>query len=151
MSREKLISPPDRLPLPPPRPSQFSKAISEGWPKPLALARRGGKEGPKWNGISNRNTPELKFAVTHTKQSTAQFLIATFRALAEMPAQDRSALGRSSEAQKLESRLTRFHSTTSKFLIDNFERLIGFASSSHSTLATSLSGAQPRGHCFLIA
>src|SRR5690348_3168841 len=68
MSQGQLISPPDRFPLPPPPASRFSKTLT--------------KEGPKWNAISNRNTPKLKFLVTRTKQTLGQFLIATFRAFA---------------------------------------------------------------------
>ena len=70
----------------------------------------------------NRNTPKLKFAVNHTKQSLAQFLIATFRALAAMPREHWPARNGFPEARKLENRLTCFPSATSKFLIDNFWR-----------------------------
>ena len=108
---------------------------------------------------SNRNTSKLKFLVTHTKQSPAQFLIATFRAFATIPVQYWLTLkneGRAPsafpEARKLENRSTRFFSATSIFLIDNFQRDSGGASikglagarsvlfSSHSPLATR--------HCF---
>jgi hypothetical protein len=73
--------------------------------------------------LSNRNTPELRSAVTLTKQRTGQFLIATFRAFAATPPQDRSAPGSFLAARKLESFLSCFESAASKFLIDNFHRL----------------------------
>jgi len=152
-------------------------------PPPLGLGPTTRTQFPEWNGghhsallparhpslvtrhrLSNRNTSELEFPVTHTKQSLAQFLIATFRAfmhgLADnfqprhislaptLPAAAGlcaaaavSTLAGSTErplvspeerratphclktaTRKLEIRLTRLYSATSKFLIDNFER-----------------------------
>ena len=97
--------------------------------------------------LSNRNTSELEFPVTHTKQSLAQFLIATFRAFTRRSARNLLPAHRSSPApaliaakrgaEILEISLTRFDSATSKFLIDNFYGVIGFAFSSHSPLTTS--------------
>ena len=107
---------------------------------------------PKWNGshsallptrhsslvtrhcIPNRNTPKLKFPVTHTKQSLGQFLIATFRALAPMHIEYAPAPSGSPETRKLENHLTRFQSATSKFLIDNFEPARRGGFSRHSFL-----------------
>jgi hypothetical protein len=98
---------------------------------------------PKWNATSNRNTPKLKFPVTRTKQSLAQFLIATFRAFtrraaaSSQPAHPFSPtpglIAIKSAHRKLEIFLTRLYSNTSKFLIDNFRRYLssGFSNSSH--------------------
>jgi hypothetical protein len=159
-----------RIPSPP-HPSQFSKTLTLA--RRGGLARRRGKEGPKWNkraprflsicaaveparrggskpssidprpcpphGASstqnpNRNTPKLKSSVTHTKQSPGQFLIATFRALVRRAAANIGLAGRPSPtpaliaiktaARKLEILLTRVYSATSKFLIDNFSRVV---------------------------
>jgi|SRR5690348_7542543 len=120
MSYDKLISALDLFPLPSPPASRFSKTLT--------------KEGPKWNAISNRNTPKLRFFVTHTKQSLAQFLIATFRAFtrrtaanfrtAHCPFPDPGLIAAKGGHRKLEICLTRFDSTTSKFLIDNFSRIV---------------------------
>jgi hypothetical protein len=135
MSHERPISPAGRLAVPPPRPSQFSKTLTQ--------------EGPKWNGNSNRNTPKLESAVTHRKQSSAQFLIATFRALSR-PSAFRPARhsppgthhSLQSGPRKLENRLTRFSSATSKFLIDNFCRDFVPASSLTSSLQLPTSSIQ---------
>ena len=180
MSYDKLIYPADRLPLPPPRPAPFSKT--------LTLARRGRKEGPKWNRsaacplpicaaserkpyshsplatshcLSNRNTPKLKLAVTHTKQSLAQFLIATFRAFvcraaanlqtAHRPSQTPALIAIRRDPRKLENRLTRFHSATSKFLIDNFLRDLSASIYTRSKLGPSLDRTGPSASAFLIA
>ena len=141
-----------------PHPSQFSKS--------LTLARRGGKEGPKWNCrgqrrrfsihstlatrhcFSNRNTSKLELPVTHTKQSSGQFLIATFRALARRavgifqpahrPSPAPALIVINSVARKLEILLTRSDSATSKFLIDNFCRLVGTAAFRHLAPVNSL-------------
>ena len=106
MSHEQLISQATRLLL----------------PSPLRTPKF-----PKWNATSNRNTPKLEFPVTHRKQSSAQFLIATFRAFSRpfgfRPARHSPPGARHnlrSGPRKLENRLTRFSSATSKFLIDNF-------------------------------
>jgi len=86
---------------------------------------------PKWNGMSNRNTPKLKLDASDTKQSFGLFLIDTFRALPAIPGGHRPAPRGFAEARKLENRLTRFHSATSKFLIDNFQRLVSSRSFRH--------------------
>ena len=78
--------------------------------------------------LSNRNTPKLKFPASYTKQSPAQFLIATFRALPAMPEECLPVSDRSPDARKLENHLTRFYSATSKFLIDNFVRPVSIRS-----------------------
>src|SRR6185437_9787508 len=113
--------------------SQFSKTLTQEGPKcngRRQLSRSLTHSLPLRNGgplsashcFPNRNTPKLKFAVNHTKQSLAQFLIATFRALAAMPREHWPARNGFPEARKLENRLTCFPSATSKFLIDNFWR-----------------------------
>jgi hypothetical protein len=126
----------------PSRPSQFSKTLTQ--------------EGPKWNGTSNRNTPKLEFAVTHRKQNSSQFLIATFRAFsrrsASRPARRWLALsaaegsrGRDdlkSAPRKLENSLTHAYSATSKFLIDNFCRHFALCGVPFSSLKPLTSSAQ---------
>jgi hypothetical protein len=97
---------------------------------------------PKWNAISNRNTPKLRFFVTRTKQSLAECLIATFRAFtrrataSSQPVHPFSAtpglIAIKSAHRKLEIFLTRLYSTTSKFLIDNFRRYLSSEFSSCS-------------------
>ena len=78
--------------------------------------------------MSNRNTPKLKLDASDTKQSFGLFLIDTFRALPAMPEEYLPASDRSPDARKLENRLTRFDSATSKFLIDNFVRPVSIRS-----------------------
>jgi hypothetical protein len=105
---------------------------------------------PKWNAISNRNTPKLKFILTHTKQSLAQFLIATFRALVRRSAVSSHPAHRSSTtpaliaiksaSRKLEISLTHFYSVTSKFLIDNFHRHLSSSLSPGSPAPSRLKG-----------
>jgi|SRR5690348_3928696 len=138
--------------------SQFSKTLTQEGSEATLAARPEilTQEGqllavPKWNATSNRNTPELKFPVTHTKQSTGQLLIDTFRAFAAMPAQGRPAPNGFSAARKLENLLTCFRSTTPKFLIDNFHRDLSAALSSHSTLNPTLIECGEEGPAFLIA
>ena len=142
MSHEQPISQATSLPLPPWPASKFSKTLTQ--------------EGPKWNGTSNRNTPKLEFAVTHRKQSSAQFLIATFRAFSRRsafrPARHSLALSAAegplgshcfkSVPRKLENRLTRLSSATSKFLIDNFRRHFALHSAPISSLQPLTSSAQ---------
>ena len=128
------------------------------WPSPASqFSKTLTQEGPKWNGrrqrsrsfnhslplrnegplstshcFPNRNTPKLKFAASHTKQSLAQFLIATFRAFAAMPREHWPARNGFPEARKLENRLTCLPSATSKFLIDNFWPVLCDALARHS-------------------
>jgi|SRR5690348_9186870 len=135
MSRQQLISRATSLPLPRrPRAPKF----------------------PKWNGTSNRNIPKLEFAVTHRKQNSGQFLIATFRAFsrpsASRPARRWLALsaaegsrGRDdlkSAPRKLENSLTHAYSATSKFLIDNFCRHFALCGVPFSSLKPLTSSAQ---------
>src|SRR6185437_16254581 len=99
--------------------------------------------------------------VTRTKQSLAQFLIATFRAFvcraaanlqtAHRPSQTPALIAIKRDPRKLENRLTRFHSATSKFLIDNFLRDLSACISSHSKLSPSLDRAHPSAAPILIA
>jgi len=105
---------------------------------------------PKWNATSNRNTPKLKFLVTHTKQTPAQFLIATFRALvrrtaasfqpAHCPFPDPGLFAAKRGHEILENCLTRVYSNTSKFLIDNFHRHSSSGFSSHSPAQIRVEG-----------
>ena len=142
MSHRKPISPkamPGRPALKPQ--TQFPKRngchLSDLWPaRHSSLACPDGGRATR-HCLSNRNTPKLKFAVTHTKQSLGQFLIDTFRALTATPAQYRPDPNNLPAAQKLENRLTFFHSATSKFLIDNFHRDVSRSASGHSPLDTS--------------
>src|SRR5690348_7882442 len=128
MSRQQLISRATSLPLPRrPRAPKF----------------------PKWNGTSNRNIPKLEFAVTHRKQDSGQFLIATFRAFsrpsASRPARHSPPGTRhnpQSGPRKLESGLTHAYSATSKFLIDNFHRHFAPHSAPISSLQPLTSSTQ---------
>jgi len=101
--------------------------------------------------LSNRNTPELRSAVTLTKQRTGQFLIATFRAFAATPPQDRSAPGSFLAARKLESFVSCFESATFKFLIDNFHRDLTSVVFGHSTLNPAWVECGEEATRFLIA
>jgi len=109
-------------------------------------ARRGGRKpssidprpcpphGASSSQNPNRNTTKLKSPVTHTKQRPGQFLIATFRALARRaegifqpahrPSPAPALIAIKSTPRKLEILLTLIHSATSKFLIDNFSRVV---------------------------
>jgi hypothetical protein len=122
----------------------------------LSLRPSPASKFPKWKGTSNRNTPKLEFAVTHRKQNSSQFLIATFRAFsrrsASRPARRWLALsaaegsrGRDdlkSAPRKLENSLTHAYSATSKFLIDNFYGDFVPASSLTSSLQLPTSSIQ---------
>src|SRR5690348_14106467 len=110
-------------------------------------------EGPLTTGhcCSNRNTSKLKFAVTHTKQSTGQFLIATFRAFAATPVRSRPTPGGFPEARKLENSLSCFESAPSKFLIDNFHRDLSSTLSSRSILSPARIECGEDVPAFLIA
>ena len=140
----RTSNPPPRPPLSPaPIPSyQFPKwngghhsAVLPARHSPLACPD-GGRVAR--HCLSNRNTPNLEFPASHTKQSLGQFLIATFRALPGMSVQSWFTLRNerlapnSPEARKLENHLTPFRSATSKFLIDNFVHIFdGFSASKH--------------------
>ena len=125
-----------------PRFSSHSLALRYEAPRATRLPRA----HPRGHCLSNRNTPKLKFLVTHTKQSLAQFLIATFGALerrsaanlqpAHRPSPTPALIASKRDSEILENCLTRFHSATSTFLIDNFLRDLSRGFSSHSPFAS---------------
>ena len=146
MSHEQLVSNANRFPLLPVlRASKFPKWNSAPLARHSSLGAR--------HCIFNRNTLKLESPVTYRKQSPGQFLIAIFRAFSRpsafQPARHSppgTRHNRQSGPRKLENRLTRFSSATSKFLIDNFEPLLGLAFSSRSFTLTQ-EGPLTTCHC----
>ena len=130
----RTSNPPPRPPLSPaPIPSYQFPKWNRGHHSAVLPARHSPLACPDGGTVarhclSNRNTPKLKFPASYTKQSPAQFLIATFRALPAMPEEYLPVSDRSPDARKLENHLTRFYSATSKFLIDNFVRPVSIRS-----------------------
>ena len=91
-------------------PSQFSKAIPQGWPEILR------QEGPKWNRPTD---PRLPICAAVERKPPSHSPLVTRHCL-----------------KILENPITLDSSATSIFLIDNFSRRAADRFSSHSPLAT---------------
>jgi|SRR5215472_17953045 len=152
MSHDKLISKairrgwPETLSEvegPPPRPSQF--------PKTLTLARRlsalpdGGKEVPKWNRSAVCLLPICAALERKPPSHSLALKRERFTLRHEGPLTIRHRL------EKLENCLTRFHSATSIFLIDNFYQDLSGGISSCSTLIPVWIESGEEAASFLIA